>query len=665
MNSIKLTPKRLGFKYILILILFISYYSNTFAQSYDFGVISDEEVNIEKYTEDTDASGVYIFEKGYQYQDKVYQNHVLVNEYHARIKIFDVQKFPKSEISIYLYNNSEKHEELVEIEAITVLNGEVYEVRDENFLRTKENENLTKIQFAFPNLKNGAIVEYRFKTHSPWLTFEDWTFQGELPKIYSEFKALIPVNKVYDRKLTGNLKLSKNEAELVEDCYRPTRVHLKIGCERLTYVMENIPALDETEKHTLSKDNYKSVLKLRIAKYYLTQNWSREYKFESWKKFDSVLRKNPILGEELYTSNYFGKLVPKEILHSGSDIERAKKVYNFVKNRFVWNSEISSWGTEKFRKFYKKREGNAWEINLALINLLNAANIRTHMMILATRENPFPEIEDVNLNQFNYLIAYTEIDGKPYYLDATEKDLPFGILPFRALNQFGRVLDTKGSHWKEIIPYSDNSINTRTMLTLNEDGSLTGLADIFTNGYFSIEKYKLSKTQNEEKYLSDLEKLFNVETSIDSSKVKTELNTEYRFVQRVYLKTISNLSSGNKIFVNPILTLFFDTNPFNSESRKYPVDLGYPREFNYSVIINHPTNMKVLNYPKDAHFSMDNEVKVDLKSEKRENQIALNFTFKINGYYFPLKKYDELRKLFKEYFNIQNNSFIHFEKSTI
>ena len=52
---------------------------------------------------------------------------------------------------------------------------------------------------------------------------------------------------------------------------------------------------------------------------------------------------------------------------------------------------------------------------------------------------------------FNYLILKTTIDGKDYFLDATEPYLSFGELPFRALNQYGRLMDLEdGSYWEDI-----------------------------------------------------------------------------------------------------------------------------------------------------------------------------------------------------------------------
>ena len=36
-------------------------------------------------------------------------------------------------------------------------------------------------------------------------------------------------------------------------------------------------------------------------------------------------------------------------------------------------------------------------------------------------------------------MSKVEINGKSYFLDATEKQLPFGMLPFKCLNGFDRI----------------------------------------------------------------------------------------------------------------------------------------------------------------------------------------------------------------------------------
>ena len=63
------------------------------------------------------------------------------------------------------------------------------------------------------------------------------------------------------------------------------------------------------------------------------------------------------------------------------------------------------------------------------------------------------------------------IGNETFLLDATEKELSFGLLPTRALNYQGRAMDFKNpSYWCTIAPYQENRENTIITIIIEEDG---------------------------------------------------------------------------------------------------------------------------------------------------------------------------------------------------
>ena len=121
------------------------------------------------------------------------------------------------------------------------------------------------------------------------------------------------------------------------------------------------------------------------------------------------------------------------------------------------------------------------------------------------------------------MLTLYKVGTKTYLLDATDKNLPFGVLPYRCLNGDARVMDFKnGSYWEKIEPLATTQEKTFMMMTLNDDGVLEGKMRVSHYGYDAIEKREEIKTKKEDKYIENLEDI-NDGLEIESYK-NTNLN---------------------------------------------------------------------------------------------------------------------------------------------
>src|SRR5690606_1654126 len=121
------------------------------------------------------------------------------------------------------------------------------------------------------------------------------------------------------------------------------------------------------------------------------------------------------------------------------------------------------------RNAFRDKKGSVSQINISLVNALEAAKLDVKPVILSTRNNGLPTEHYPVLSNFNYVIAVLNIDGSEILLDATNKQAPFGVLPFRALNVQGRVMDfKKGSYWMPIEPFEQNIHYVNSQITANE-----------------------------------------------------------------------------------------------------------------------------------------------------------------------------------------------------
>ena len=155
-------------------------------------------------------------------------------------------------------------------------------------------------------------------------------------------------------------------------------------------------------------------------------------------------------------------------------------------------------------------------------------------MLLSTRDEGLPKQTHPVMSDFNYSIAKVEIEGKHYLLDATDKFMPFGMLPYRALNHYGRVMDYKNeSYWFNIEPQIENQYLARVHLQFDEAGTKAkGVLDLHTLGYNAVSKHKDLARLSKEEYIDRMESSIEGDFKIVSHQVFEKRNSERKVSER-------------------------------------------------------------------------------------------------------------------------------------
>lgn len=631
----------------------------------ELGTLTESEKIFASYEKDSDATAVYLYEYGNNYFE-IRDNYIwLITKYHAKIKILEKEGFEYSNIEIPLYRSKDRKEKIVKIKGLTH-NEEIKNyVKRNEFFEEEVSEKWSQLKFTFPNIKEGSVIEYEYEMQSPfYFNFTGWEFQSEIPKIYSEFNAEIPGNWLYNRSLIGDLSLEVNEAKIVKGCFEFPGLEESSECESLRYVMKDIPAFKDSEEYMLSSNNYRSKIEFELSEYKSFYGRSEKYT-KSWKTVDREFKKNGDIGSQLRKKNFFEKNVDQKLLTEGDNLTRAKNIFEFVKNHFAWNDEYGVWHDNKVKKAFDDKKGNVAEINIALINLLHAAEIEANMMLLSTRKSGLPKKTHPVMNDFNYLVAKVDIDGEAYLLDATNKFMPFGMLPFRCLNYYGRVMDFENdSYWFDIEPENDNAQMIRAQMTINPiEQKLTGVFDFTNIGYKKVSQDEILKTAKEEDYLEKLEEGFSEDFQIVSYEKVLKYSSEKKITERFNFE-IENLFQGDNIYLNPFVVKFFDKNPFISSERNFPIDFGYPMKYQYILNMKIPDGYKVKSIPETKNISLSNDggnLKLNV-SDNETGSLNLFFTFELNSAHYSNHYYSGIKQLFSEAVKGQNQSLIVLEK---
>ncbi len=630
-------------------------------------VVSNADLKNNTYKKDTTANAFFIYEKGYSRIENGGEYNLLT-DYEAKVKILNKQGFDKSTVEVMLYRNKSRKKTFRKLIAYThnLENGKIVKTKidEQNIYKEKYNENYTLVKFTFPKVKPGSVLTYKYQIESPFIyNFKDWEFQADIPKIHSEFIADLPGNYVYNAKIVGTIKLESREEKLIKRCIEVPRGG-SADCMHTAYIMKNIPAFKE-EKYMTAKENYFSRIDYELKEVKRFDGTKQKYT-ETWENVDRELKKEPTIGLQLKKVNSTKDILPDSIKAMATNLSKAKAIYTYVTQNYKWNGKYELFKIDnedsEIRKVIQNKTGNVSGINILFHNILKQQGFIVNPVLLSTRENGYPTKLYPVISDFNYIITQLTIDKDTYLLDATENMLAFGEVPFRCLNQYGRLLDfDNGSSWINIKPRLRSSYFFKESVTLNAELKLSGRANHAFSGYHAYLKRKTLGHMDVDDHFDQLKKL-NPEISITNASVNNHKDLE-KVYEEEFNFTRNTEQIDNVILIKPFLRSFFKENPFKLNERTYPVDFGYKDSYNYYVAIELPENYEFIDLPKNSKYIIPNKLGSVITNFKvNGSQLIVSHRIVFNSPYYPPEYYSILKEFFNLIVEVENNTLITIKK---
>lgn len=592
-------------RHYYFILIFSSISMCCFAQDFSYGKISPADFKV-----DSPHDAIVLNEYGNASIILSHDNDLVLNYYyHTKIKVLTNNGLNEANFTIPLHRSGTQREVIASIKGTTynLENDKVIEVDlpKSSIITEKSSENVSLTKIALSNVKEGSIIELRYTVQSPYLyNLQSWSFQSDIPKIRSEFITEIPEICTYNVNLRGGMPLSTRKVESYD-----TRMETGVGSVRgskIIYVMENVPAFEE-EEYMTSSENYKSILTFELAQYSIP--FGKSYNFSrTWTDVETQLLDSENFGKELRTKNLFKQELLSQLINpKDTDLHKAQKVYSYIQQQIKWDKATGLFTKEGIKSALEKRSGNVADINLALVNALQSLGLQASPVILSTRKNGIPSFFHPTVSNYNYVIAHLLVDSIPYLLDATDPNLPFGLLPLHCINYQGRLIAKNLS--KSIPLEAAYSSSTSHMFTgnIDEDGSLTGKLQILRFGYSALNKRNEFKNfSSQEEYFESIEEKNNHIQFV--SKSVENLNELENYLTENYEIKIDNFAhkSDGSLSFNPFFIDKTIRNPFNLDNRSYPVDLGSKIEEKFSFNINIPTNYALVHKPKNTNMALPN-----------------------------------------------------------
>lgn len=646
-------------KRITILLLLVS--SLVYSQkkrSTKVGSVTKEEVQMASYEKDTTANALVLYEHANTYLSER-DNLDFKTDYYHRIKLFDRKSFHRATVKIRLYQKEKSKG--IEAYSYNIEDGVVKKTKlvAKEIYKKQLDQNWKEVVFTIPNINKGTVIEYQYSVVTPYLSIDDWYFQSDIPKLESDFSISYLGNYKYNSRLIGFQKFSKNEQKVEKRCVNIPGVGYG-NCANFYYGMQDVPAFKE-EDYMLSKENFLSRISFDLISITNTDGRIKKYT-QTWKDADMSI-KDDFLDGQTSKKKFFFKNLPKPILEITNPLEKAEKIYQYIQNRFAWDGRYWTQKRINLKEVFEERNGSVDAINLSLYNSLKAANIESYIVMIATRNRGMPTRLYPITTDFNYVIVKAVVGNKTYFLDATDKFLPFGQIPLRSLNGEGRVLDfIKGSYWEEIQPAVKTSTKIRVNIAMDENVVFTGNISVEKKGYHAIDTRRDLSKMGEDDYLENLENT-SVDYEIEDYKVQNLNNLNESLLETLKLESDEGAVSSDKILVNPFLFYRFSENPFKLKTRNYPVDFGYPTRYTYIISLKIPKEYKVTKKPETVGFKLPNNGGMFLLrvGEVKDGTITLNYRYQIKKRIFSTEEYHYLKEFLNKIIKIQA-SHIELEK---
>lgn len=623
-------------------ILFIAFCSLNFlfveAQKHKFldpPKFNDADLTKQKSVLDENAPAEILYKSLHFSID--YNTGNLIKQAFYRVKIYDKDKAEDwLNLEIPLYQNGSSQETLSKMKAFTynLENGTsvATKVDKSSKYKSKESKYVSITKFAFPNVKNGSVIEYQYEVTSPFLfIIPEILIETDTPSLYTEYVLDSPENISYNVNYTGFLSPKHREID--------ERMMYGVNYRTYRFGYENLKAF-KTEKFVNNDRNYRTKISAELH----STNY-RELKLysSSWEQIKERLYENEDFGGELKKTRLAKENMPANISGISNEIEKADAVFNYVKNTFTWNKDRGIYVEDGIKKMLETKTGNAAEINLFLVMMLREAGLKADPLAISTVSNGLINIASPNVSNMNFVIAAIQTKDGFHLYDATAKQSSIDQLPPRDWNQFG-ILISKDKVQQLSLTNAKTSFTYLTATAkINSDGSISGNysdKDTGTYAMFAKESYD----DNADKYKKQYKENFAIDfTNIDS---KVAENGDFESTMKFSSENLID-KIGKKIIINPMLFLNKSSNEFDqTEERKYMIDFTSPFTRVKKIVLEIPEGYAIEEMPKNKKIVTDDkEIEYSYFAEQKGNTIEVVSTTKVLSPTYPKEYYPAFKQI--------------------
>ena len=633
-----------------------------------FGQLSDADRSLMTVPGDTSAEAYVLYDRqGLDFEYNETDGPSLVETFHQRIKLLRPSAFERANVSIR-YNP--KYEKIEEVEGyIHLPTGGTLPVTADQVKDERVGEERSVVKFTFPRVSEGAVIEYRYKRRAASILVPTpFVFQQDIPVRWAQFDAMIP--PYYGYITLGTAQLDVNRAKITRRAWGPNfgggayrSGQEKIEHSDLLWAKRDLPAF-KSQPYTNNETDYlpKIQLQLQSVQY---PNRPKQTVFGTWQETVDELQDRQDFGRYYRNKINYAKVwkaFEPELAGLQTDREKIAAAYRFVTRSIGWNEQYRWLASGSPNKVFEEGKGNSADLNILLLSLLNEAGITAHPLLVSLRNTGAPIEQYPLLDQFNHLMVYTEVEGKPLFLDAGDPDRPARLPRHDALNHRGWVGDRDHPRWVSIeVPTSRKT--TMVEMDVASDGVLTTKVRGRLENYFAFEGKNMlytATTEREKPVVREIAAGFP-QSSVNSFTVlegKTDRPEVLDFEAALSIPTEGGMT--DYIYLQPVLVPVLEEDLADSEQRTLPIDFGYPWEQQYVATIRLPAGYRLQEAPAPVRIrAEDGSMVAEFSAEERGPEL-LSVTFKVQlgRTLYTAQEYAALRDMYRRVIDMQESLLV-------
>jgi hypothetical protein len=622
----------------LIFSLFQCIYSQT--SPITFGAVSRADLETELYPAEKGAEAVVLCDYA---TAKVNDEFQIEFTRHVRIRIFKSTGLDQANIQIY-YTRDDRISDLkaatynLEDDKITT-----DEVGKKEFYVERVNSYRYSTRFSFPNVREGSVIEFIYKMRQEEIhSYKAFRFQRMIPVRHVEYFATIPGFFKYSINLNHNNMIQQQHAT-VQGYYNniPTPFDQYRWTGNNLVPFEPEPMMPEGNEYLAGVDFALTRIDMPNGGYFAeTPTYEKLY--------DKLLEYGQL--SQINNTFLFAGKVKELTAGKNTLLEKSHAIYDYVQHHMKWNGYELMMTDESLIKAHREKTGTNAVINLMLVNMLRTAGITADPVILNTRENGKINTAVALPNEINYVVCIATIEGKDYLMDASDKFLPMGELPFKCLNGEGWLLSPNQGRWVKLLNKEKRSVLELYDLTLNEAGELTGHGDVSFSGYDALEIRELVHNEGEIGFRE--EKLSNYgDMTISNLKfyamdsLQAPLRISFDIIFKHSLQTADQM-----IFFKPLNSIFGRYgNSWIKDERRFPIDAGCPVISTFKCVMHFPDTIKTVEFPKTMRINMpDNDAKFLFGITPGTDGITILAELDLRKTIFKTNEYSAVREFYTQ-----------------
>lgn len=554
---------------------------------------------------------------------------------HRIVKIFDIRGHHYANMAVpYSPQN-----EIEDLQARTISpTGKIKVVNPENIYDISLYPNFMLYSdqkaklFTFPAIENGSVVEYQYSVRYKGHNYgNSWSFQDNVPVLFSKFEINIPADSEPIYKLSGIE---------IEPVIKKAPKGFKA---KYIWQAKNLPALEP--------EIGMPVRKHAVARLNISSNNTK-----TWKDVGDWYRK--LSKPQMIVSDELTNLVEDITQGIVDNNEKLRAIFNWVIANIRYISVsigIGSYQPHPADEVLQNRYGDCKDMTTLLCTMAKEANIDVYPVIISTWQNGIVDTSLVSVGYFNHLIAFCpSVGDNGIWMDATDNACSYGALPWYDQDRLVLVVLEDSSVFKRTskLNYLTNRKKTDWEIDLKDNGSAKIIGedrnwgaqanDLRYDLLYQSEKDKRKWIEKKIAEKCEFTKLDSMSVN-GANPIKDPLIVNYTFSTERFANSVDS----NLIFCPGDFSSLNLADYFMEDERNYPIQFKFGMQHQVNFTINLPLQWKVKSQDEDKTVTSDFG-EASWRWYTRGNKLIIQNLFILNGESIEPANYSKFKSFLKE-----------------